>query len=278
MEKKVIVLTAAILLGAVGSAQAQLGELHGAAEVAYQSKFVWRGFNVFGSQAAAQAGVDLDLYETGFGLNVVGHVPLGGGYVNNERWDYTLYYDNNILEDEQYATSYRLAWAYYNYADQPSKGSLLAPNAALQEISATLSWPKICPAGFVPSYAIVKLWPSESESFSGGRSPSPTGGTASGWLHILMLDYGLTVQGLLPETPEQLVNFHAELVYNDGFGWFGQDVDHDWSHLLFGVSTDFDLGYSLFLTPGLYWQQTMESSVNSDKDQIWATLGLKYTF
>ncbi|MHC4155517.1 MAG: hypothetical protein ACYST6_11435 [Planctomycetota bacterium] len=276
MVKKVIVLTAAILLGAVGLAQAQEGELHGAAGLAYQSKLVWRGFNIFGSQAAAQAGVDLDLYGTGFGFNATGHVPLAGGYVNNERWDYTLYYGNKIFEDEQYATNYRLAWAYYNYPDNPSKGSASAPNAALQEVNAVLSWPKLCPAGFVPSYAVVKAWPSESGSFSGSRSPM--GGTASGWLHIFMLDYSLTTQGLLPETPEQVLNFHGELVFNDGFGWAGQNVDNDWSHVLLGVSTDFDLGYNLTLTPGIYEQVAFESTVNSDKDQAWVTLGLKYTF
>jgi len=276
MEKKVILLTAAILLGAVAFAQAQQDELHGAVDVAYQSKLVWRGFNIFGSQPAAQAGVDLDLFGTGFGFNVTGHVPLKGGYVNNERWDYTLCYGNKMLEEQQYETTYRLAWAYYNYPDNPSDGSATAPNAALQEVSAVLSWPKICPAGFVPSYAIVKLWPSESGSFSGTRSAS--GGSASGWLHIFMLDYALTIQGLLPETPEQVLDFHGELVFNDGFGWAGQNVDNDWSHMLLGVSTDFDLGYNLTLTPGIYEQVAFESTVNRDKDQVWATLGLKYTF
>ncbi|MHC4185857.1 MAG: hypothetical protein ACYSR4_08000, partial [Planctomycetota bacterium] len=220
-------------------------------------------------------GVDLDLYGTGFGINAAAHVPLGGGFVNNERWDYTLYYGNQVYEDEDYATTYRLGWVYYNYPDQPTEGSASAPNADLQEVHAVLSWPKLCPAGFVPSYAVAKIWPSESSSYSGSRSPMD--GTASGWLHIFMLDYGMTIAGILPETPEQVLNFHAELVYNDGFGWFGQNVDNDWSHVLFGASTDFDLGYNMFFTPSVYYQISMEDTVNPD-DELWTTLGLSYRF
>jgi hypothetical protein len=48
----------------------------------------------------------------------------------------------------------------------------------------------------------------------------------------------------------------AELWYNDGLG--GADVDHDWSHAVFGVSTDFELAENLLVTPGLYYQISMD--------------------
>ncbi|MHC4666057.1 MAG: hypothetical protein ACYS9T_08895 [Planctomycetota bacterium] len=280
MEKKVILLSVVILLGAVAFAQAQEGELHGVVDVTYQSKYIWRGFACFGSKSALQPSVDLDLYGTGFGINVMGHIPLSGGFVNLERYDYTLYYGNQVFEDEAYATNYRLGWMYYNYPDQPSKGSAPPPAcnqaAALQELHAVLSWPKVSGVeGLVPSYVIVKLWPSESGSYSGSRSV--TTGTASGFAHIFMLDYMMTMPGLLPETPEQPLRLHSELVFNDGVGPAGQDVDHDWSNLVFGASTDFDLGYNMFFTPGVYYQISMDSSVNDD-DELWATLGVSYRF
>ena len=284
MKKMGILLSAVILFGTAGLIQAQQGELHGVVDVTYQSKYLWRGFDVYGDKSAVQAAVDVDLLGTGFGINVMGHRANSSEFENSERWDYNLYYQNRLFGDETYATNYRLGWVYYDYPDQSSKGSMMAPNASLQELHAILSWPKVCPAGVVPTYVLVKLWPSESHSFSGTRSsmlPSPPfGGTASGWAHIFMLDYGLPLVGVLPDIPEQILNLHAELVFNDGVGPVGQNVDQDWSNFVFGVSTDFDLGHNCTLTPAVYHQITMERSLQPDvdKDETWATLSARYKF
>ena len=277
MKKKAILLTAVILFASLSVVQAQEGELHGTIDVTYLSKYVWRGFDIFyNNKGAIQPSIDLDLYGTGFGINIMGHMATSGGYVNSERWDYTLYYGNSLFEGESYATNYRLGWVNYNYPDHPSKGIATAPNASLQELHAILSWPNMCPAGVVPSYILVKMWPSESGSFSGSKSPF--GGTASGFAHIFMLDYPLTIQGIMPDTAEQVLNLHAEVIYNDGVGPAGQNVDHDWSNAVFGISTSFDLGSNLMFTPGLYHQVTMDKSVNDDKSETWATAGLSYKF
>ncbi|MHC4644667.1 MAG: TorF family putative porin [Planctomycetota bacterium] len=275
MKEKAILVVTFVLLITVGLSQAQEGDLHGSIGPAYTSKFVWRGFNVFGAKGAIQGSLDLDLYGTGFGANLMGTTPLSGGYVNAERWDYTLYYCNKMFQEETFATDYMVAWRYYNYPDQPSKGSSSWPNANLQELQAVLSWPSLCPAGFVPGYSLVKMWPAEGSSYSGSRSPLD--GTASGFIHILMVNYPMTISGLMPETPEQELNWHAELVYNDGVGWAGQNVDNDWSHAVLGVSTDFDLGNSMIITPGVNYQVSMEDTVNDD-DQLWITVGAKYKF
>ncbi|MHC4617918.1 MAG: hypothetical protein ACYTEQ_09215 [Planctomycetota bacterium] len=283
MAKKGIFLTAVILLSVAGLARAQPRELHGYVDLAYQSRFVWRGFSVFGSQGQIQPTLDLDLYGTGIGLNIMGHWATHGGYVNSERIDYTAYYYNALFQEERYATDYKLAYRYYNYPDNPTQGSATAPNANLQEINALLSWPNITGIeGLVPRYSIICMWPSGRNSFSGSRSslayPPGLAGKASGWIHILMLDYTMPVPGLLPDTPEQPVRLHTEIAYNGGVGWAGQRVDNDWSHILFGIDTDFDLGYNLTFTPGLYQQVTLDRSVNSEKYQVWASLGVRYTF
>jgi hypothetical protein len=88
----------------------------------------------------------------------------------------------------------------------------------------------------------------------------------------------LTVGGVLPNTPEQVINLHTEIVFNDGVGPAGQDVDSDWSNLVFGVSTGIDLADNLVLTPGVYHQVTMDDSVNDDKDETWVTLSMTYKF
>ena len=122
--------------------------------------------------------------------------------------------------------------------------------------------------GLVPSYVLIKLWPYNGDTLNG---------EASGFAHVFMLDYGLSVPGILPDTDEQVLRLHSELVFNDGVDPRGLGVDHDWSNIVFGVETDFDLGNNMSLTPGLYQQISMDDSVN-DEDETWVNLSLKYKF
>ena len=269
MKKQGVLLAAVILFCVIGFAQAQDSELHGSVDFTYQSKYIWRGFDVYGDKSAMQPSIDLDLFGTGLGVNMMGHRANSSGYEERERWDYTLYYQNGLFQDETYAMMYRLGWVYYNYPD------LSQSDADLQEIHAVLSLPKMIPAGIVPSYVLVKLWPNSSRSWV---VPPSSPGTASGWAHILMLDYPMTVGGILPDTPEQVFNLHTELVFNDGVGPGGQNVDHDWSNFVFGVSTGINLTEELVMTPGVYHQITMDDSVNDDKDETWVNLSMTYKF
>lgn len=265
--KQRILVAAAVLLVMGGFARAQDTDLHGYVDMTWTGKYVWRGFDIYGDKSAIHPSVDLNLFGTGLGANVTGHRANASGFEEGERWDYNLYYANKALDG---GLQYRLGYVYYNYPDMSSSV------ADLQELHAILSLPKICPFGTVPSYALVKLWPSESGSMVGARSPS--GGTASGFAHIFMLDYAWTVGGILPETPEQVLNLHAEAVWNDGVGPNGANVDHDWSNAVFGISTNIDLAQNVVLTPGIYHQVTMDTSVNDDKDETWVSMGLKYQF
>jgi len=282
MTMKLRILMGTVLLLTIGCVvQAQEGELHGSVDLTYLSKYIWRAFDVFGDKSAVQPSIDLDLFGTGLGVNVTGHRANASGFETSERWDYTLYYQNGLYQDEAYATMFRLGWTYFNYPDAPLDG--MPPGASgdidLQEIHAIMSWPKICPAGVVPSYVLVKLWPSSSNSFVGDQNLfGTTPGTASGFAHIFMLDYALTTAGFLPDTPEQVLNLHSEVVFNDGVDPRGIGVDHDWSNAVFGVSTNFDLAENVILTPGVYHQITMDSSVNDDKDETWMGLSLTYKF
>lgn len=269
MKKQGFLLAAIVMFCAVGFAQAQNSELHGSVDFTYMTKYVWRGFDVYGDQSAIQPSVDVDLFGTGFGVDVMGHRANSSGFEGGERWDYTLYYQNMLAKDETYALMYRLGWVYYNFPQHNSE------DYDLQELQAVLSLPKMCPAGVVPSYILVKLWPNSSESLVGCRSPLR--GTASGWAHIFMLDYPLTVGGILPDTPEQVLNLHAEAIYNDGVGPGGQRVDHDWSNAVFGISTGFELADNLVLTPGIYHQLSMDNSVDNE-EETWITGSITYKF
>ena len=265
--KKGILLAAVILLSTVAFAQAQ-EELSGTLDITYLSKYIWRGFSVYNNQSAIQPSIDLDLYGTGLGLNVLWSRANTSGFENAEEVDLTLSYNSSYFEYETYATDYSVGWMYYEYPDMPTD------NTDMQELFASLSWPEICPEGVVPSYTIIRMWKSESGHPS--SMPQATTNDISGWIHVLGLGYDLPVEGILPDVPEQILHLSAALVYNEGCG--ATNVDHDWSHAVIGVSTDFDLGNDLTLTPGVYHQNTFEYSVNRDEDITWASLGLKYAF
>ena len=280
--RKTVLVVGVLLFSVGGMVHAQEGELHGVVDLTYQSKYLWRGIDVYGDKSAFQPSVMFDLWGSGFGLSAEGHRANSSGFETTERWDFTLFYKNAICPDETFATQYLIGWRYFYFPDAPLDGipAGMSGDIDLQEIHAVMSWPNILQVeGLVPTYVLVKLWPAESNSFVGSQNLlGTTPGTASGFAHIFMLDYGFSIPGLSPNTPEQAVNLHSEVVFNDGVDPRGIGVDHDWTNAVFGVSSPFELAENVTLTPGVYYQVTMDSSINDDKDELWVTMGLSYSF
>lgn len=268
MKKGMIVVSAMVLFSMVGvghAVETEYGELGIDVDVTWVSKYLFRGVDMLDDKAAFQTGITFDLFETGlsFGLwsSFAGASTPGH---EDEEWRYTLTYANSVFDGEQYETDYAVSWVYYDFPDATSW------DYDMQEFNLALSWPEICPAGMVPSYTIASLWP----SFGGHENRA-----VSGFIHIFGLGYDYSVPGFLPDNPEQMLHLSAELVYNDGAGIGnrfarGGSVDHDWSHILWGVSTSVDLPYGS-LTPAVYYQTSMEDSVNSE-DELW--VGISYGF
>ena len=275
--KKGILTALVVLLAVVPFVQAE--DLHGTIDVTYGTKYIWRGFDVFDDKAAIHPSIDLDLFGTGFGFNAVGHRANSSGHELTERWDYTLYYLGSAFEGESYAMNYRLGYTYFNYPDLSSHTTSTAPpltngSIDIHEFLCVFSFPQILGfEGLVPTYCLVKLMPVNSGTVVGANAP----GTASGFAHIFMLDYSIPFNGPLAG-PDQTLNFHSEFVFNDGVSPNGAtDVDHDWSNAVFGVSTTYDLGDNLFLTPQVYYQSSWDDSVNPE-DELWANLSFSYKF
>jgi hypothetical protein len=287
--RRQILIGAVVLLAAAsmsyaqgqGMEMTQGPQIKGTASLTYTSKYVWRGFNVFGSKSAVHPMVDLFMPDYSVGFSVEGH-RASSGYELTERWDYSLYYLGQMFQGESYEMNYRLAYVYYNY---PDLSSHTTGSIDLQEGHAVMSFPKLTGIeGLVPTYVLVKLMPVNSGTIVGANSPS--GGTASGWAHIFMLDYTVPVH--CPFTGvDRKVNFHSEFVWNDGVAPDGGNspvkyglrgpADHDWSNAVFGVSTNYEIEDNLFFTPGFYYQSSWDDSVNPS-DQYWVSLGMSYKF
>jgi hypothetical protein len=273
--KKLILTSAVVLMAAAALSYAQDMQLTGKADLTFTSRYVWRGFEVFGSDSAIHPSIDLMNPTSGIGFNASGHIANGGGNVENERWDFSPYYMGKLLEKDLWEINYRLAYVYYNYPHRSSHNSNSAVD--LQELNAVLSFPNLTQVeGLVPSYVLVKLWPNGSDTFVGAKSPS--GGTASGFAHIFMLDYAMPyvcpITGL-----DRKLNLHSEIVFNDGVAPNGANVDHDWSNIVIGASTDYEIEQNFFLTPGIFHQITLDRSVNGNRDNYtWLSLGASYRF
>ena len=259
--KRLLLLVIFTLLSTDVLAKADENELGVVFGTSYDSRYMWLGMDSYPeNHSAILHNIDIDLYGTGFGVNVWWMRANRSGFENLEEIDYILYYYNSLFEGKSYAIDYKLSWCYYNYPDEPRKVG------DSQEVNATFSWPNICPAGVVPSYTVLATWPSESKSNIRD---------SSGWIHIWGLGYDLAVSDILPVTTEQMLYLSTEIVYYDGA--YGTAIDHDFSHAVFGISTDFELSANLTFTPGLYYQSSWDDSVNTG-DEIWTSIGMTYKF
>ena len=258
-------LTAIVLLSIAGLApaedQAQLGIDVDATLV---SKYIWRGYDLFDDHGAFQPSVNVDLFGTGFSVNVWGSIPLGTGSNNQsgginqwQEYDYTVAYGCSVFEDQPYALDFGINYIYYHFPK-------LNHMADTQEIGTSVAMPNLIKIGdiaLVPSYYVGKLWPTSS-------------GVAdvAGGFHTLAMSCDLPVPCPLRKDTQQVFSFFTDITYNDG----AFAADHDWSHSTMGVSTGIEVG-PVTVTPALYYQISMDDSVN-DEDELWGGLSVSYSF
>jgi hypothetical protein len=259
--KKTVLLGIVFVLTASGVLAGREEELGVSLDLSYWSKWMSKGFEVYGQQGALFKTVDLDLYDTGFGLKVTHRNATGSGYVNKQRIDYRPYYKGLLFEDETYATNYNISAGYEHYPG-------LARNRSYTtwEWILALSWPDLMPEQGLTSIYIAHFEYAAGEDYT----KTPAGGDIpSGWVHRFILGYDLD----MPETPLPLY-CSAEVAYSDGLA----GAEHDWSYATFGLSTKMDIAENLFFVPAVYQQVTMEKSVNSKKDITYCVLSMKYKF
>ena len=236
----------------------------------FVSKYIWRGFNIYGSKGAWQPSVDLD-FQNGFSANVWMSYPIGSGQndagapINDLiEYDYTLAYSNSIMEDV-YQTNYKVGWRYYDYIKVNSKDN------DMQEVFVEFNMPNIIGNGLTPRGAVYQMWNSESGGANSG---------ASGTIMSIGVGYDFTLE----QAPELPMTVTWDIVYNGGTGapteagYVAGDVVHDWSHQVFSLSTAIDCPWTEGkFVPAIYWQNSFEDSVN-DSDELYAGLSFVLGF
>ena len=293
--KKLVLLIAVVLFGTVAPVLAvppgQPGDLHGTVGYTFDTLYVFRGFLTYGSTSGSHAFIDLDLFGSGFHFETIYNRANDGGYELGQRFDFSPYYAGALAPEETYATFYKIGYRYFNYPQMSASHSDQCID--LQEVYVGFAFPKLFGVkGLVPGYVFVKGWPSMHDTVVGDKNPC--GGSYSGTAHVFMLDYALPLENISAEIPKQNLDFHIETVYNNHMDPrpAGAYTTSDWTHVMFGVSTDFDLGNNLTFTPGIWHQITFEDDgkeqipgvlnstkgVSPDHDITWASLTVKYKF
>ena len=165
MKKLSILFAVVVLLTVVGIVQAEEAVqpaaaqpapvvndngLHGYFDVTFASRNVWRGFDLYNNNDMQLASsVDVDLFGSGFGINVAYSRSTNGGQDDLQWVVPSIYYTNKFFADEAYATYYKVAWSYYCYPRNQTP--FTGRDLNLQEISGAFWWPKLLPWGLVPS-------------------------------------------------------------------------------------------------------------------------------
>ena len=253
--KKRMLIAALVVFGMAGIANAvetAYGDLGIDVDATYVSKYIWRGIDKYDDKAAFQPSVNFDLFDSGWSFNVWYSVGGASGNVNGEEIDYTVTYGNSVCEGQAWQTDYAASYVYYDYPDQPSDA------ADAMEFNLALSWPDICPFGTVPSYTGVYIWGAEG----GGAARD-----IEGFIHVFGLSKDFDV-AYLPNP----VTFGWNLTYNDDAA--ATNIDHEFSHTVFGLSTSIEAPGGGTISPAIYYQISMEDDVNTE-DELWT--GLSYT-
>ena len=99
----------------MGTVQAEEGQLGVTFDLTYVSKWLSKGAYGYGVQGALFKTIDLDFYNTGYGVKVTHRNATASGYVDKQRFDYRPYYKSVLFEGESYATNYNISAGYEHY-------------------------------------------------------------------------------------------------------------------------------------------------------------------
>jgi len=207
-----------------------------------QSKHIWHGFDLLDDHGVFFPVASVSLADTGLSGKIIGAYALSGGFEKSDELNYAAFYTGTLLDETRHVTKFTANYFYYG------KPKVNHQKSDAQEIGVSFSWPKLLgESSLLPNYYVGALWPSRSHSNISG---------CSGFIHVLGLAYDLKVGDFWPGSQKQVFRFSGDITYNDGFG----GAEHDWSHIVLGVSTNLGSGDTT-ITPYLKYQICMDDSV-----------------
>lgn len=227
------------------------------------SKYMFRGFDILDDRGAYQPSVDIDLWGTGFHFNWWASLASSSrseeGAVYDsykpedlDEFDYTLYYTTSCLDD---CISMEFGAVYYDivgYSNDDLDFYEVYTKLTLSEL------PLSPHAYFYYDFPV-------HESVGGEGWMTCLGGT-----HSFELP-DCCVLGFKPLS----IDLYADVWYNGGA--FVNGVGTGWSHAIFGGGIPMELPCNFTFTPGVYYQVSMEDSVNPE-DEWWTSLSLAWSW
>jgi hypothetical protein len=229
-------------------------------DLSYTSEYIWRGFDLLDDGGAFQPSANFDL-GGGFSANLWMSYADCHGETHDEatEYDYTLAYSGTVYEDCPWKTDYMVGWRYYDYIKQNSK------DGDMQEVFATAEMPRLFDGTIIPHAAVFQMWSAKSGSDVAVRD-------AGGTIYLMGFNYPF----VLDPMPSLPLTFSWDIVYNDGTG--NADVDHDWSHMVWGLSTKMTCPLTgAKIVPAIYFQNSFEDSVNNE-DELWGAISYSFGF
>lgn len=227
-----------------------------------QSKHMWHGIDLLDDHGVVIPVGTITFGDTGFSGKVITGYCLSRGFSNLKDLHYAAFYSGAFLKDTPYATNFVTNYIYYG------KPELAKRRNDSQEIGSTFFWPRAFKAGngcITPSYYLGYIWASKSNSNIRG---------CEGLIHVFGCAYDFEIPEFWPSGENQAFKLYGDVTYNDGFA--GAAIEHDWSHAVFGISTDIKKG-NFTLTPFVNYQISMEDSVN-DENELWCGISATYRF
>src|SRR3972149_2393151 len=147
--KKVLMFLATVVLfcssaGFGAEAEKKIGVTF---QLDYLSQWLSKGVPAYGKQGAVFETIDLDLWGSGFGVQVTHRSATSSGYVDKQRIDYRPYYKGKVFEGERHQIDYDISAGYEHYYGLSKEKA----NTTWEWIY-SFAFPNLLPKGFTPKY------------------------------------------------------------------------------------------------------------------------------
>ena len=228
----------------------------------YSSKYMWRGFNEFDELGTWHQRIDFHL-GGGWAIELLSYIPIGDGETDHHdhikdflEFKYELVYHNTLNEGESNETQYKVNYIYFDF---PNLEGGDPQNA--DEIGIELSFPNLWEIGgtpLIPTVYVGHYMPKDHGEDSMYASFRLENEVAIGWFPNPVTIYG-------------------ETGYHDGFDNGAHHSDSEFTHVVFGFSTDIEI-LGTEVTPFLNYQVSMDGTQDQNSADLWGGVGASVSF